>query len=223
VGTKSYEQYCTIATALDLVGDRWTLLVLRELSFGDQRFTDLKAALPGIATNLLTDRLRDLAEAGLVAQHELPAPAARTVYRLTPDGRRIRPVLRAVAQFGLPYLPTPAEGEVRPRMAVFGALAAVFDPVAAVGVDLRVRFLLDEEEHWLEVRAGRLVRADTTAAPDLTLTGPAVALFGLTRGATLDEVDSRLQVEGSARARRTFERCFPAPVRPRDVAPLETP
>src|SRR3954470_15891370 len=115
---KSYEQYCTIATALDLVGDRWTLLVLRELSFGEQRFTDLKAALPGIATNLLTERLRKLEDAGLVEQRELPAPAARSVYALTRDGVRIRPVLRAIAQFGLPYLPEPEEGRVRPRMAV---------------------------------------------------------------------------------------------------------
>ena len=102
MSSKSYEQYCTIASALDLVGDRWTLLVLRELSFGEQRFTDLKDALPGIATNLLTDRLRKLEEAGLAEQHELPAPAARTVYRLTKDGVRIRPVLRAIAQFESP-------------------------------------------------------------------------------------------------------------------------
>ena len=78
MSTKSYEQFCTIAAALDLVGDRWTLLILRELSFGEQRFTDLKAALPGIATNLLTERLRKLEDAGLVEQQELPAPAARS-------------------------------------------------------------------------------------------------------------------------------------------------
>lgn len=211
MSTKTYAQYCTIASALDLVGDRWTLLVLRELSFGEQRFTDLKAALPGIATNLLTERLRKLEDAGLVEQHELPAPAARTVYRLTRDGVRIRPVLRAIAQFGLPYLPEPKEGRVRPRAAVFGGAGAMFDPVAAIGVDLRVRFLLDGEEHWLEIRDGKLRRADTSRAPDLTLTGTAVALFELTRGADLDEVD--LVVEGSAQARRTFARCFPSPVR----------
>ena len=220
---KSYEQYCTIASALDLVGDRWTLLVLRELSFGEQRFTDLKAALPGIATNLLTERLRKLEDAGLVEQAELPAPAARTVYRLTRDGVRIRPVLRAIAQFGIPYLPEPKPGRVRPRGAVFGGVGAMFDPVAAIGVDLRVRFVLDGEEHWLEVRDGRLRRADTSAQPDLTVRGEAAALFGLIRGATWADLADRLDVEGGAEARATFERCFPAPARRPDVEPVETP
>lgn len=211
MGGKSYEQYCTIATALDLVGDRWTLLVLRELSFGEQRFTDLRTALPKIATNLLTERLRSLEDAGLVEQRELPAPAARTVYRLTRDGVRIRPVLRAIAQFGLPYLPPPDEGGVRPRLAVFGGVGALFDPVAAVGVDLRMKFLLDGEEHWLEVRQGKLVRAHQAAKPDLVITGSAAALIELTRGADLDSLGDRLVVDGKASDRRVFARCFPSP------------
>lgn len=209
---KSYDQYCTIARALDLVGDRWTLLVLRELSFGEQRFTDLRSGLPGIASNLLTERLRTLEEHGLIEQHELPAPAARTVYRLTREGIRIRPVLRAVAQFGMPYLEAPAEGDVRPRMAVFGGAGAMFDPVAAVGADLRLKFVLDGDEHWLEVRNGKLRRADTTAVPDLTFTGSAAALFEITRGVDLDSLAPRLEVEGSTQARALFARCFPAPV-----------
>lgn len=211
MSTKSYEQFCTIAAALDLVGDRWTLLILRELSFGEQRFTDLKAALPGIATNLLTERLRKLEDAGLVEQQELPAPAARSVYALTRDGTRIRPVLRAVAQFGMPYLPEPRDGDVRPRMAVYGGAGALFDPVGAAGADLRVRFLLDGEEHWLEVREGRLRRADRTREPDLTFTGSASALFELTRGVEPAELAGRLEVEGSREARAVFGRCFPPP------------
>lgn len=209
---RTYDQYCTIASALDLIGDRWTLLVLRELSFGERRFTDLKAGLPGIATNLLTERLRGLEDAGLVEQQVLPPPAARTVYRLTRDGLRIRPVLRAIAQFGLPYLQAPQEGQVRPRMVVFGGVGAMFDPVAALGVDLRVRFALDDEEHWLEVRNGKLVRADTSAVPDLTFTGSAAAMLELTRSGDLDSIGLSLVVQGSAEARRTFARCFPAPV-----------
>lgn len=203
---KSYQQYCTIATALDRIGDRWTLLILRELSFGEQRFSDLRNNLPGIASNLLTDRLRDLEGAGLVEQHELPAPAARTVYRLTRDGTRVRPVLRALARFGMPYLEEPGANHVRPRSAVFGGVGALFDPAAAVGVDLRVRFVLDGEENWLEVRDGRLVRADTTAEPDLTLVGEATALFAIQRGGVLD---ADLQVTGSRGARAAFQTCFP--------------
>lgn len=206
---KTYDQRCTIASALDLVGDRWTLLILRELSFGEQRFTDLRAGLPGIASNLLTDRLRALESADLVEQHDLPAPAARTVYRLTRAGTRIRPVLRSLAQFGLPYLELPEDQVIPPRMAVFGGAGSLFDPAGAVGVDLRMRFLLDGEEHWLELRDGRLVRADPSQAPDLTFTGAAAGLLDYCRGAALA---ASLDVAGTATARRTFERCFPAPV-----------
>lgn len=210
MANKSYQQYCGIAAALDQVGDRWTLLVLRELSFGEQRFTDLRAHLPGIASNLLTDRLRDLEKAGLIEQRELPAPAARTVYALTGAGKRIRPVLRALAEFGLPFLDEPVDGEVRPRMAVFGSLGALFSPAAAVGLDLRVRFDLDGEQHWLEVRDGRLVRAAVDQAPDLVVSGSAAALIELCRGADPIDLVPRLEIAGPRRAREAFARCFPA-------------
>ncbi len=101
---RTYGQYCPIAAGLDLIGDRWTLLILRELSMGDQRFTDLRSELHGIAPNLLTERLRTLQSIGLVTTAELPPPAARSVYRLTDEGRRIDPVLRSVARFGISYL-----------------------------------------------------------------------------------------------------------------------
>jgi DNA-binding HxlR family transcriptional regulator len=210
VSTKSYQQYCGIAAALDRVGDRWTLLILRELSFGQQRFTDLRAHLPGIASNLLTERLRDLEEHGLVAQRELPAPAARTVYVLTDDGRRIVPVLRALARFGLPFLADPADEQVRPRTAVYGGLGALFDAAAGAGVDLRIRLDLDGEELWLEVRAGEVVRADRTARPDLTVTGSASALMEYCRGASLGSLEPRLHVAGTRAAARTFRKIFPA-------------
>lgn len=211
MGTRSYELYCTIATALDRIGDRWSLLVLRELSIGERRFTDLKAALPGVATNLLTDRLRSLEQDGLIEKRDLPPPAARTVYRLTRDGTRIRPVLSAIAKFGMPYLEPANEGDVRPQMAVYGGAGALFDPVGAIGVSLRARFVLDGEEHWLEIRNGRLRRADTTQPPDLTFTGSAAALFELTRGADLRSLGGDLTIEGSPEDRATFARCFPAP------------
>ena len=87
MGHRTYDQYCPVAAALDVVGDRWTLLIMRELLTGDRRFTDLRTALPGIAPNLLSERLRDLQAEGLVEHKELPPPAARTVYAATADGR----------------------------------------------------------------------------------------------------------------------------------------
>ena len=209
MSNKSYQQYCGIAAALDVVGDRWTLLILRELSFGQQRFTDLRAGLPGIATNLLSERLRDLEESGLVEQRELPPPAARTVYALTPDqGRSVLPVLRALANFGFPFLDEPEEGKVRPRTAVYGGLAARLDPVAAAGQDLLMRFDLDGDELWLHAQDGQIVRSDRTATPDLTFTGSAAALAEVIRGKDLAAVEPRLQVTGTAKARNLFAEIF---------------
>src|SRR5262245_47866006 len=113
VANRSYDQYCSVAVALDVLGDRWTLLILRELLFGPQRFTDLRVALPGIAPNLLAERLRALEEEGLVAQEELPPPAARTVYVATEEGRRTAPVLQALSRFGLGRLAAPGSRDVR--------------------------------------------------------------------------------------------------------------
>jgi DNA-binding HxlR family transcriptional regulator len=210
VSNKSYDQYCGIAAALDVVGDRWTLLILRELSFGRRRFTDLRSALPGIASNLLTDRLRDLEQAGLVEQQELAPPAARTVYALTAAGERIVPVLRALARFGLPLLTDPVEGQVRPRTAVHGALAPQLDAAGAAGRDLLMRFDLDGEQHWLHVRGGHLERPDRGAEPDLVFTGSAAALVELCRGTSdLAQLSPRLSVQGSRAAKKAFIQMLP--------------
>ncbi len=120
---RTYGQYCPIAIGLDVIGDRWTLLMLRELSMGDRRFTDLRADLPGIAPNLLTERLRSLQAAGLVNAVDLPPPAARSVYRLTDEGRRIEPVLRSVARFGSRYLTGEPSEAFDARRAAYALLA----------------------------------------------------------------------------------------------------
>jgi DNA-binding HxlR family transcriptional regulator len=118
---RSYGQYCPVAKTLELVGERWTLLIVRELLVEPKRFTDLHSALEGIPRNLLSDRLRDLEAHGIVARHELPPPAARTVYELTAAGRELLPVIGALAQWGLAHLPPPKRGEV--VSPAFGLLA----------------------------------------------------------------------------------------------------
>jgi DNA-binding HxlR family transcriptional regulator len=91
---RSYGQYCSVAKALDLVGERWTLLIVRELlARGPSRYTDLRSALPGIATNLLADRLRELESAGLVEREDAPPPVATTLFRLTGRGAALEPVI----------------------------------------------------------------------------------------------------------------------------------
>ena len=100
---RTYGQYCSIAKALDVVGDRWTLLIVREVLIrGPARYTDIREGLPGIATNLLADRLRELEREGLVTRREAPPPVAATVFELTERGRELEPVLNALGTLGRP-------------------------------------------------------------------------------------------------------------------------
>ncbi|WP_435283893.1 winged helix-turn-helix transcriptional regulator [Streptomyces koelreuteriae] len=110
---RSYDQYCSAARALDLVGDRWTLLIVRELLAGPRRYTDLHADLPGVSTDVLASRLRDMERDGLATRRRLPPPGAASVYELTARGRELLPVLQALGEWGQADL-----GERRPTDAV---------------------------------------------------------------------------------------------------------
>ncbi|MFI7412087.1 winged helix-turn-helix transcriptional regulator [Streptomyces sp. NPDC049627] len=110
---RSYDQYCSAARALDLVGDRWTLLIVRELLAGPRRYTDLHADLPGVSTDVLASRLKDMERDGISTRRRLPPPGAAYVYELTPRGRELLPVLQALGEWGQAEL-----GERRPTDAV---------------------------------------------------------------------------------------------------------
>ncbi|WP_405591315.1 winged helix-turn-helix transcriptional regulator [Streptomyces sp. NBC_01092] len=110
---RSYDQYCSAARALDVVGDRWTLLIVRELLAGPRRYTDLHADLPGVSTDVLASRLKDMERDGISTRRKLPPPGAAYVYELTPRGRELLPVLQALGQWGQAEL-----GERRPTDAV---------------------------------------------------------------------------------------------------------
>jgi DNA-binding HxlR family transcriptional regulator len=99
-----YAQFCPLARAAEVVGNRWSLLILRELLLGPQRFSDLKRRLAGVSTSVLTERLSELEGFGVIAREDLPPPAAARVYKLTPQGEAVRPVLLALAQWGLHWL-----------------------------------------------------------------------------------------------------------------------
>jgi DNA-binding HxlR family transcriptional regulator len=127
-----------VGRTLELVGERWTLLIVRELLTGPQRFTDLHTALDGSPRNLLADRLRDLEAHGIVARRELPPPAARTVYDLTDAGRDLLPVIGALAQWGLTHLPPPGPGEpVSPALATLAERYGL--PLPAAGPSRKER------------------------------------------------------------------------------------
>lgn len=210
-GTKKrHDQYCPIARTLDLVGDRWSLLVLRELLFGDQRFVDLRAHLPGISPTLLTERLHALAAAGLVATRELPPPAARTVYTATAKARATAPILRAMARFGMELLAPPrAATKVRPETAAHGALLAYYDPRAAAGIDEVYRLVIDGREFTLASAPGGKVAPGRV--PDLVLTVPArVVLAARTGERPFAEAlaAGAASAEGGKRALRNFQKVF---------------
>src|SRR5216684_6430765 len=102
---RSYHQYCGLAKALDVIGDRWTLLIVRELLLRERcRYSDLRDGLPGIATNLLADRLRDLEQAGVIDREEAPPPIATSLFRLTTRGQELEPALQALGRWGAPLL-----------------------------------------------------------------------------------------------------------------------
>ncbi len=212
---KRHDQYCPIARTLDLVGDRWSLLILRELLFGDRRFVDLRAYLPGISPTLLTQRLQDLAAQGLVATTELPPPAARTVYTATAKAREAVPILRAIARFGIGLLPPPrASTKVRPEMAAFGAVEAWYDARAAKGIDEVYRLVVDGAEFTLASARGATREAVAGRAPDLVLTAPARVLVAARRGETplADALASgAATATGGKRALRNFRRVFRLP------------
>ena len=140
--SKRYDQYCPIAHALGAVGERWTLLVVRDLMNGPKRYTDLAASLPGIGTNILAARLKELEESGLVEKRKLPPPAASTVYELTPYGHDLRPVLHELARWGARSLGPPPLDALEEGWLV-GALDIALSPLAVPG---KIAFRIGEEE-----------------------------------------------------------------------------
>jgi DNA-binding HxlR family transcriptional regulator len=151
---KGYDQYCGVAHALDLVGDRWALLVVRELMHGPRRYTDLAEHLPGIGTNILATRLRDLEEGGVVTKRKLPPPAASRVYELTEYGQALKPVIRELALWGARSLGPPTdEDELYPGW-LENVIDTLFAPVAPLG---RFEFRVGDEHASLvdgEAQAG---------------------------------------------------------------------
>jgi len=130
---KRYDQYCPVAHALERVGERWSLLIVRELLKGPKRYTDLSAALPGIGTNVLAARLKDLEAAGILVKRRLPPPTPAQVYVLTAYGLALKPVVRELARWGLQSMPAPAEGDELAPGWLADALDTFFAPVAPKG------------------------------------------------------------------------------------------
>jgi len=205
-----YHQYCALARALDVVGDRWTPLIVRELVPGPRRFTDLLDGLPGVSRNLLTERLRDLERDGIVSRQELPPPAARQVYDLTDDGHDLATALGPLIAWGARRMsdrePT---DKFHPRWAAVG-MSVLADRDAADGVRETYQFVIDrwafhfviadgtvhlrdgqaddpavtwttDEETWSQIASGTLTPSAAIETGALTVQGDAKAAKRLTR------------------------------------------
>ena len=170
--SKRYDQYCPIACSLGLVGERWTLLVVRELMSGPKRYTDLAADLPGIGTNILAARLRELEAAGLVEKRKLPPPAASTVYELTPTGRELRPVLHELARFGARMIGPPPLDALEQGW-LLEALDLALSPVSPPG---RMAFRIGDEEASL---VDGVVEAGLVEDPDVFVETDGIGFYHL--------------------------------------------
>jgi DNA-binding HxlR family transcriptional regulator len=181
---RSYHEYCAIAKSLDVIGDRWTLLVVRELAMrGKCRYTDLRNGLPGIATNLLADRLRELERAGVVAREEAPPPIASTLFSLTERGEQLRPVLDGLMRWGVPLMTErKPEDEVRSHW-LAGALATMLVDLQPDQPPITILLQIGEEPIVIETRDGGVeTRLGTVPAPDLTLSGEPTPVLGFLLG-----------------------------------------
>jgi DNA-binding HxlR family transcriptional regulator len=181
---RSYGQYCSVAKALDVVGDRWTFLIIRELLLrGACRYTDLKNGLPGIASNMLADRLRDLESSGVIRREDAPPPVATTLFHLTEAGLELEPVVLAIGSWGVRFMAEPADGdEFRGHWFTFPVSYFLSDrdpggPLASI--ELRAA----SEPVVIEVSGGSVrTRLGTAASPDLVLAGDPKLILALLSG-----------------------------------------
>lgn len=213
--TKTYRQRCMVAKALDLVGERWTLLIVRDLLLGGRRYSDLLAGLPGLTTNLLAKRLERLSEEGLIEKRALPPPASATVYELTVLGRALEPVVLSLGTFGEHYgrehgYPA-AEDHGNPRWAMvslkrrYRGCPRRWTIAVGITTDVTLPFTVSIGDDAPVVQDG------SPPDPDLTLRGDPRAwgalLYG---GAKASELvaSGALDKSGSTRALADFCRAF---------------
>jgi DNA-binding HxlR family transcriptional regulator len=211
---RHYEDACATAHALDLVGERWALLVMRELMLGPKRFSDLRESLPGISANVLTQRLEGLEAAGVLVRRKLPPPAAVQVYELTEWGYESEPIFQALGRWAAR---SPAHDPSLPfsTASLVLSLRTMFNAERAKDMDARIGFHLGEETFLARLADGRLeIARSPLDGANLILTGAPPVLAGAIYGGQPLEVLEQagvLQVEGDRTLAQKFVRLFPLP------------
>lgn len=181
---RSYDEYCALAKSLDVLGDRWTLLIVRELALkGRCRYTDLRNGLPGIATNLLADRLRELERAGVIAREDAPPPIATTLFRLTERGERLVPVLEGLLLWGVPLMAEQKPGDAVQSHWLAWPLELMLTDTRPDDAPVAIELQTTDQPIVLEAREGQLhAKLGSAAEPDATLSGPLPLILGLLLG-----------------------------------------
>jgi DNA-binding HxlR family transcriptional regulator len=191
--SKRYDQYCPVCHALGLVGERWSLLVVRELLKGPKRYTDLLDGMPGIGTNILAARLRELEEGGVVQKRKLPPPAASTVYELTEYGRELEEPLYALARWGARSMSPPTKKEDFYPDWGLNAFAALLDPEAARGLTGTYVVRVGDDVYTVRLDDSKVhVEIGASDDADLDFATERETFFGLASGA-LDARDAVAQ------------------------------
>jgi len=209
---RSYDQWCAVARSLDVVGERWTMLIVRDLFVGPKRYTDLLEGLPGIGTNLLAQRLRELEANGIVEKAELPPPSGATVYRLTPRGSALEPVVFALGRWGFQFLGKPKATDAMLPDPFFLSLRASFKPERARGLTERYAFAIGERRFIVEVADGKpVIREGEATAPAATIIADTATLFALRRRELTVRkaiASGKVRVEGDPKALERFLEVF---------------
>jgi DNA-binding HxlR family transcriptional regulator len=212
--TRTYADGCAAAHALDLVGERWALLVVRELLLGPKRFTDLRLGLPHASPNVLAQRLRDLEAAGVVRRGKLPPPAASRIYELTEWGQDLEPVIIALGKWGVRSPSKPPDAELGVDSLIL-SFRTMFDPERAAGLGASYEFRLGEDRFRAEVAGGRLeIERGSAERPDATVETDAGTLAALVYDdLELDDALSsgELEINGDREAVERYLALFPLP------------
>ncbi len=216
---RRYHDPCGIARALDVVGDRWALLVIRELIFGPKRFVQLRHGLDGVSPNVLSQRLRDLEDAGVVRREMLGPPAGVAIYELTARGQALEPILLELGRWGSQQ-PMTTCGELS-ASALLVALETVFDPAAAT--DATFALGIDSDWFGVTVASGSIgITHGRPEQPAVIFETDVATLRSVAFGRepiTDAERDGRLTVHGNRHLAERFARMFPSPPTSRNTEP----
>lgn len=213
-GKRSYEDGCAAAHALDLLGERWALLVVRELLLGPKRFTDLRSGLPGISPNVLTQRVGELEAAAVVQRRRLPPPHSAWVYELTAWGRELEPIILALGRWGA-RSPTRVPGAPLGVDSLVLSWRTMFSAERAAGLDARIELHIDEHVYHATLDNGalRLARGPQAGAEAVLAADVATYVALVYEGARFNDVlrSGALTVTGDKQLARRFLTLFPLP------------